>query len=439
MKRTPRAFALLAILCLSVSAAAFAQAVDSGKVITVSNSGSGADYTNLADAVANRTTQTTILVYPGVYTGPDNYNITWPSGVALRGVDRATTIIRGGDGPYDSGALLDLTGATDVEISNITLDGSNVATGDNAPWEGATLVCNADRIVLDKVTYVNNRDGYYSRSSLTSTERMIGCGSTGTITVRDSDIAAIANFDGHWEVYGSRVHATSQPDVFESQVVTAIFNLPTYGASSVKIVGSVLESVALEGHDVAKNYTIYVDGSMTRIEISGSTLIARTEEDDPSYVTTPVGILHVEGDDSLELPVIIDGSILRYESVAEASDGDFHGVYVEGGGDPDRSPLHIQGTTITGVGSGGWRSDIDIDNDSPVIVGSTAYSTVSGDSIEFISAPDERQGWFSADLTIPTTAPLASPVDGQIWIDEGTNKLCYQSSGSTRCVLGTAP
>ncbi len=438
MKRSILMLALLVSLTLVSHQAGFCQAVDSAKVITVSNNGSGADYTNLAAAVANRTTQTEILVYPGVYTGPNNYNITWPSGVALRGVDRATTIIRGGDGSFDSGFLFDLYGATDVTISNITLDGSNVASGDNAPWEGAISVCNADRILLDGVTYINDRDGYYSRSSLTSLSLNMGCGSTGTITVRNADIAAIANFDGHWEVYGSRLHARSQPNAFEAEVVTAFLNIPSYGETSVKIVGSVLESVALAGHDVLKNYALYVEGSGTRIEISGSTLIARTEEDSPSYVTTPIGL--VDSSVDLDQPVIVDGSILRYESVEDAASGSFHGVYVEGGEDQTRAVLHIQGSSIVSVGSGGTRSDIDIDADSPVVVGSTAYSTVSGDSIDFVSAPDERQAWFSADLTIPITAPtLAAPADGQIWIDDATNKFCYRSNGTTRCLLGTTP
>ena len=417
---------------------AWAQAVDNPRVITVSVDGSGYDYTNLADALSSDPDPgSVVLVYPGVYEGADNYNLVWPSGVALRGIDRATTIIRGSEGELDTHPLIDLTSATDVVISNITLDGSQVATEDTTPAAGATIVCGADNIVLDNVTYING-GGYYSRFSLSSVESLFGCSSsTGTIVVKNSDIAPIGNFGGHWEIRGSRLHAVSTDQPGDDEVVIALASI-SQSLSTVTIVDSILETVAKANHGLVANYALYIEGAATRIEIVGSTITARTEEDAPGYDTAAVVI--ADGTD-LDQPVIIEGSLIKYVSVTGASSGEFSGVYgVASESSPSRATLHIQGSTIQGIGSGGTRADIDIDEASPMFVSSTAYSTVAGDEIDYISATDERQAYFSADLTIPISAPTAaSPADGQIWIDDSTNKFCYRSNGTTRCVLGTTP
>jgi hypothetical protein len=130
---------------------------------------------------------------------------------------------------------------------------------------------------------------------------------------------------------------------------------------------------------------------------------------------------------------VVQGSELRYVSHSGVSSGEFSGVYQVVG---SNVPVKLRASSIHSYGSGGTRADIDNDASAAnVVVESTEHSTATGDSGTTTS--DVRRGQFSSDLIIPLTAPTLGPVNGQIWIDTSTNKLCYRSGNTTRCILGS--
>src|SRR5437899_11707762 len=126
-----RVFPAGAILLFAAMSLVSAQSVTNPRVVTVSLDGSGAQFTNITDAIASITDASVtkpyvILVYPGIYTDHKNGdNLQWKNYVSLRGVNRDTTIIRPSplnfSGPYP---IIDMTGLVGIEISSITLDGT---------------------------------------------------------------------------------------------------------------------------------------------------------------------------------------------------------------------------------------------------------------------------------------------------------------------------
>lgn len=440
-----RTLLALPIAMIVAGAAAFAQPVINPRTVTVSLGGSGADFSSLAAAVGyvnsltpppSASNRFVILVYPGIYTGPDNVFIIWPSYVSLRGVDRKSTIIRGSTSPCGGPEipLLDIQGKVGVEIGNITLDGSAQM---NAPQcspgyqAGATQVC-AAQVSFNDVTYINASGGIASGASLVAGP---GC-SSGDIMIRNSDMAPIYDFGGNWTISGSRFSATSAQPAGGDELLYAYIHAPSAaGSSKVFITGSTIETIARSGDGLIDNYPLYIQGRGDDVHIIGSTIRARTEATSPGYDTAAVFL-----DSGLDVgtgSVVIEGSLIQYESVTGATGGTFFGVRTEFRNGPGAvSGLEIRGSTIRSVGSGGTRADVQNETSTLVTLAGTQYATAGGPGLAQILTSDLRQGQFSADLTIPVSTPVVTPVpNGRLWID-ASNRLCYRSSGSTRCLAG---
>jgi hypothetical protein len=75
------------------------------------------------------------------------------------------------------------------------------------------------------------------------------------------------------------------------------------------------------------------------------------------------------------------------------------------------------------------------DTGTSVSLAATEYSSVAGDGS--VTTADLGQANFSTNLIVPLSSPTPASVNGNVWIDTGTNKLCYRSGGTTRCVLGS--
>jgi hypothetical protein len=446
--------ALLTLLLLSPTLATLrAQSVDNPRVVTVSPDGTGADFSSLKAALdsitdASATNPYVILVYPGIYTGSNNGgSIRWKSHVSLRGVERRSTIVRGHittqSLEYPIAPLFDMNGLVGIEVSNITLDGT-AQTAEiflQGYQSGALWVCGA-KVTLNNVTHINgNVPGIGPATSLSSYPgESTGCGTgPGEIIIRNSDLAPIYDFANSWTISGTRIRAISgTPAPGGKELVYAYIHAPQPGlAGKVSIVGSTLESIARAGDDVADNYPVYVAGRGVGMEIVGSVIIGRTEEAAPDYDTAAVFIDGFEA--AGNGTILIEGSLLQYESVSGATSGEFYGVLAR----PELSttnfsPLDIRGSSIRSFGSGGSRADVQNETNITITLAATQHSTKGGSGV--VTTADLRQGQFSADLRIPLAAPATLPIlDGSLWVDTFANRLCYRSGGQTRCLTGSAP
>jgi hypothetical protein len=437
------------VLLLACAHAAWSQPVVNPRTVTVSPDGTGASFSNLAAALNSITTASAanpyvILVYPGTYTGSNNGgNLTWKSWVSLRGVDRKSTIIRGSiPNPGSIPSLIDMNGLEGVEISNITLDGSAQMAVVQSYESGALSVCGA-RVMLDRVTYLNASAGFASGASLSSLTSggSLPCTGPGEITIRNSDLAPIYDFGNSWNISGTRISVLSALQTLDSELVYAYIHAPSPGfAGKVSITGSVLESVARIGSSVADNYPLYVYGRGAGMHIVGSSIIGRTEIANPSFDTAAVFLDNAEDAGTGE--VVIEGSLIQYESINGATGGEFFGIFSEAlTGGPAFSTLHVRGSTIRSIGSGGTRSDVRNDGNTDITLAATQFATPDGLVLERIKTADLRLGQFSGELTVPLAAPPATIflTDGRVWVDPSTNKFCYRSGGQALCVAGSPP
>jgi hypothetical protein len=420
-----RALSVLAVLLIGSGEIALAQSVDNPRVVTVSPDGSGADYSSLAGALGGVSSPSSsnryvILVYPGIYTGSNNVDLWWPSYVSLRGIDRASTIIKGSTSePYDR-PLISFMGADWVEVSNITLDGSaQMAQWDLSTISGAVWVGDGS-IRFNNVTISNGPATYAPGFALSS----IGS-EGGQITVENSQTGPIVDAGGDWKISNTTIVGTSSigPDY-----VYGYARYWTTGKASIIASTIVAEASGSTVGDVA---AIYVDGTLASpgLTISGSHLIARNLVSSPSAITAA---FYEQAGETNGSDVYIQGSILEYESGTGVGGGQFYGLYVPEDTD---TPLSVRASSIRGIGSGGTRADVYNDSDNQIALTAVEHSTFTGDTPTF--SPDQRQGQFSSDLIVPLSSPTLGPLNGQVWIDTVNNKLCYRSGGSTRCVTGS--
>lgn len=423
---------------LMVSLPLLAQSVSNTCTVTVSNTGSGANYTTLSAALSGggsscpAGSKIVILVYPGVYTGPNNGGgLRWASNVSLRGVDRDTTIIQGAstDNSYER-PLIDFSDLTGVEVSNITFDGSAQMAVTTGNQDGSLAVCGAS-IAFTNVRIMNASAGFSPGFALVSTEPgvlpYISCSGRGNIVVKDSEIGPIYDAGGDWTIMNTHILAAASdgPDY-----VYAFARLLASYPGSVTIVGSKIEALAT-GSGVGPVSGLYLVGTTSgpEIRVIGSTIEARNLVSSPGDITAAV---YEEYDEAAGSTIFAEGSQLRYESNAGVSAGQFYGVYVPEG---TTAPIHIRASAIRSSGSGGTRADVYTDTNATLSIAATEYSSLAGGGAT--ATTDLRQGQFSSDLVIPLTSPTLGPVNGQIWIDTGTNKLCYRSGGTTRCLTGS--
>jgi hypothetical protein len=421
-----RALAVLAVLLLGSAETILAQSVDNPRVVTVSPDGSGADYSSLAGALGGVSSPSSsnryvVLVYPGIYTGSNNVNLEWPSYVSLRGIDRASTIIKGSVFTLYETPLISFFGAEGVEVSNITLDGSaQMAQYDSSTVSGAIWVGDGS-IRFNNVTISNGPASYAPGFAVSSIYSEGG----GQITVENSQTGPIVDAGGEWTIKNTTIVGTSSigPDY--------VYGYARYwstGKSSIIASTIIAEATGSSVGDVS---AIYVDGTLASpgLTISGSHLIARNLVSSPSAITAAVYEQEGETDGS---DLYIEGSILEYQSGTGVGGGQFYGIYLP---EETDTPLSVRASSIRGIGSGGTRADVYNDSDNQIALTAVEHSTFTGDTPTF--SPDQRQGQFSSDLIVPLSSPTLGPLNGQVWIDTVNNKLCYQSGGSTRCVTGS--
>lgn len=409
------------------------------QIVTVSVTGSGADYSSVGAALNSITDASAskpyeIFVNPGIYTGANNggNGLPWKSYVSLRGADRDSTIIKG-SATYMGGstALLDFSGVQGVEVGNITIDGSaQMAIIGDGNGSGSLCVGGAS-ITFSHVRLVNGEASYSNGFTLNSVTDYCYPGSNGNVTVLDSDIGGVAEAGGNWTFKNTSILATHGAG--DQQYLEYIFAYARVGSEysgNVTFIGCTIEARATVTSPYSETNPIWMEGSGAgEIRIIGSTVIANNDTSSPAGVTAAI----LNEASASGTKIIVQGSELRYVSHAGVSSGEFNGVYQVAG---SNVPVALRASSIHSSGSGGERADIDNDSSAAnVVVESTEHSTATGDSGTTTS--DVRQGQFSSDLIVPLTSPTLGPVNGQIWIDTGTNKLCYRSGGTTRCILGS--
>src|SRR6185436_5680675 len=175
-------------------------------------------------------------------------------------------------------------------------------------------------------------------------------------------------------------------------------------------------------------YPVYIAPTVEpgELRIIGSTVIARSTVQAPAYDVAPIFPNGSGG------TMIIEGSTLIYESVPNATGGEYYGINAEVSA---AYPTLVRNSMIRSVGSGGTRADVRRDNNTiPISLAGVDYSTVMGVGASGIVTSDFRQGQFSADLTIPLTTPTATS-NGRLYVG-ATDRLCYRSGGEERCVGG---
>jgi len=414
----------------------YAQSVSNPRTVTISPDGTGANFSNLQDAMNSITTASAtnpfvILAYPGIYTGFPNGgpNVQWKSYVSLRGLDRNSTIIRGGGAGEAYEPLLNLTGLTGIEISNITLDGSVMLAGGGNEETGSTAVCGAT-VTFSNVTYINGGSGALG-DSLVSGIDFSGqtCTTAGSVIVQDSDMVGILDGGGNWLVRNSNIHgsaSTSGTDVYAYARFTYGVQSP---AGTTTIVGSKLTATGTSAN-LGIVFAVIESGCMNSgpLRITGSVISAASTVSAPGYETSAIWDLGFCTD-----TLLVEGSVITYESVTGATSGTFYGVHLP---NSSGSPLDIRGSVIRSVGTGGTRADVQRDdNTSTISLAGVNYTTVGGAGAPGIATADFRQGQFSADLTIPLTTPTASS-NGKLWVVPANNQLCFRSGGAQYCVTG---
>jgi hypothetical protein len=415
-------------LILVSTPAARAQAVTSPRVVTVSPDGTGANFSNLRNAIDSITTASAsnpyvILVYPGIYTGSLNTFLPWKSYVSLRGVDRYSTIIRGTHpAQFDAIPLIDATMTQGVEISNITLDGSQQFLDTLQYVSGGMGVCGA-HITFTDVTYVTV-DPNFTINSGNNYSGSPTCTTAGSVIVRNCDLGTVADQGGDWLITNSWIHTTvSNPgDPGYGFVRTGSGSFP----GTTTIIGSVLESTGTTAN-VGDIYPLLVTGNVPgEARIVNSVIHARSTSSAPNYDVAPVWPVGDGG------PFVIEESTLIYESVSGATSGQFYGINAES---LTLYPVVLRNSVIRSIGSGGTRADVRRESDgAPVTLAGVQYSTVTGSGASGITTLDFRQGQYSADLTIPLSNPTAN-ANGRLFIGS-SDRLCYRSGGEQRCVGG---
>jgi len=426
-----RAALVLFSLFFAATLTAWAQPVTNPKVVTVSPSGTGADYTTLQAALsaisdASAGNPYVILAYPGIYTGTSNTSLRWKSYVSLRGVDRYSTIIRGSvSAPFYGTPLIDASSLQGIEISNITLDGTaQFSASSGALGAGATNVCGA-QVTFTDVTYL--QDGTAIAIDSSRDHALISCTAPGNVVVRNCDTGIVGDFGGDWLISGSWLH-TSTAAAGETGIayVRSADVGATWGGTTT-ITGSVLESTGT-GTSLADVYPVYIAPTVEpgELRIIGSTVIARSTVQAPAYDVAPIFPNGSGG------TMIIEGSTLIYESVPNATGGEYYGINAEVSA---AYPTLVRNSMIRSIGSGGTRADVRRDNNTiPISLAGVDYSTVTGTGASGIATSDFRQGQFSADLTIPLTTPTSTS-NGRLYVGT-SDRLCYRSGGEARCVGG---
>lgn len=436
MKPAITCFVLLAAVVCSTNAFAVPQ------IVTVSITGSGADYSNIAAALANINDASSskpyeIFVYPGVYTGSANggLNLIWKSWVSLRGADRESTILRGNSAwNYSSAYFIDFTDVEGVEVSNITLDGTAQINGvindpinnvDPSDFEGSICVGGAS-ITFSHVRILNGNASFTPAFTLNSGFDPCYSSSVGNVVVLDSDLGPVGDAGGNWTFKDTTITAT------HDAVPDYIYAYARYGGEytgTLTMIGCTVEARAPYGANVSTNAIWFGEPGAAAVEIIGSYLTASNEYAYPGGITAPI-----QTDPSATgAPITIQGSVLSTVSQAGVNVGEFYGVYQA---EDSNLPVILRASTVRSFGSGGTRADVYNDAAAEnVSIEATAISSVVGDF--GTTTVDSRQGKYSSDLIIPLTSPTLGPVNGQVWIDTGTNKLCYRSGGTTRCITGS--
>ncbi|HYV85615.1 MAG TPA: hypothetical protein VFB49_06885 [Patescibacteria group bacterium] len=428
-----KSFTIFLVLAAAVLCSTNAFAVP--QIVTVSVTGSGADYSNIAAALgaisdASSSKPYEILVYPGIYTGANNggWGLAWKSWVSLRGADRESTILRGSTS-FDNIVypVIDFTGVQGVEVSNITIDGTTQLAIRDSDFEGSICVADAS-IKFSHVRLINGQDSWSPAFTLTTGGDGCYSSTVGNIVVQDSDIGPVADFGGNWTIRNTSITAAGDGDAME--YIYAYARVGSEYNGNVMIIGSTLEARATVYSPSASTNAVWLgyEGSGA-INIIGSSLVANNDTVTPSGVTAPV----YNDYNASGMKVTIQGSELYTVSQSGVSYGAFYGVYE---GEGSSVPIVLRASSIQSFGSGGTRADIYNDSAAAnVNVEATENATVVGDY--GTTTADSRQGQYSSDLIVPLTSPTLGPVNGQIWIDTGTNKICYRSGGTTRCVLGS--
>ncbi len=379
-----------------------------------------------------------ILVYPGLYTGTNNGgNLRWKSYVSLRGVDRISTIIQGG--VFVQGSiipLIDATGMTGVEFSNITIDGHNLSNGGtqrgavvNGEEGGSIAVCGAT-ITFSNVTYINGGATTLG-DSLVSGQDFVGqtCSTAGSVTVQDSDMAGILDGGGSWLIKNSNIHG-----IFDGAPVYAFRRFASGTASpsgTTTIIGSTLTATNTTSEPA---YAVQVTGCPNAgpLRIEGSVLSAVSMNVTSAPDIEKTAILNDGPGSCAAGPILVEGSVLMYGTVNSGIGGVFYGVHLTS---TSVLPIDLRGSVIRPVGPAGARIDVQIDGTgAAVTLAGVEYSSVGGVGASSIATRDFRQGQFSSDLTIPLAAP-ATAADGKLFVNS-SNQLCYRSAGALYCAAG---
>jgi hypothetical protein len=431
-----RITAYLALLIMTGHA--WTQPVTNPRTITISPDGSGADFSTLSAALnsivdASASNRYVILAYPGTYNiGPI---LDWKSHVSLKGVQRDSVIFRGAGSCQDNYfcALIDAIGTVGAEFSNVTLDGTPLGQ-----IAGVTNVCGAE-VRFHNVLFINDNgseSGYALTSEGLPNTFLRPCTTSGSVVVTNSEFrGGIVDLGGEWLISNCHMRVQTTGDALTIQRTT------TNGMPGrMTIVSSTLEAVGRPGGEFGVITPYYIYDGVSEVNIIASKLTARVAADAPVgspliaaaiYSVFPTGL--VGGS------MLIEGTEMRYESINSAQGGRYYGIYAPNYQATPVLSMKVVGSRFRSAGSGGTRADVYREDGGPeLFVTATEYDIVQPSAEYEIKAADQRQGLFSADMTIPITPPTADvPAPGQVWVDPATNQFCYRSSGQTRCVSGT--
>jgi hypothetical protein len=362
-----------------------------------------------------------VLVYPGVYTGASNANVTWKSYVSLKGVIRDSTIIKGHITDESAYALINFANLVGVEVSNITLDGTEQAATYDHNQNGAVFVNGAD-INFTNVVFRTTEASWSNGFALSSTHALSDTTSrTGTATLKGCLIyGGVYVGDGNWTIEDTTVSSISDNGPF---YVYGIGIVPGAYPGDLRIQNSRIEARALAygANDIG---TIWASSeSSLSVTVIASTLVA----DGNAAESAP--IYKVEGD---QTAITVDNSVL-VNTAPESEGANYHGLYVES---DQGGKTIVRNSAFSAIGTGGVRTDVDNESaQGDVVIAGCTHSSDSDSGNT--STADSRQGAFSTDLVVPLVSPSLGPVNGQLWVDTVNNRLCYRSGGSTRCVTGS--
>jgi len=279
------------------------------------------------------------------------------------------------------------------------------------------------------VRLLNGSAGYSPGYTLSTSVLPSGVASgseRANILVEDSELGTIADSGGSWLFRNSHLITTAADG---PEYAYTYLREDVQSDSNVTFIGCRIE-VRVTTYDVASTAAIWTAGDAPgAINIIGSEVIVANLASGPSGVNAAI----YEDDETSNMTLTVEGSLIRYESVMSAGGGEFYGIYAE---EDTSGPIHVRGSSFQSAGTGGTRADVNRDaTGAPVTLAATQYSSVVGAGA--MATADLRQGQFSIDLIVPLTSPTLGPVNGQVWIDTGTNKLCYRSGSTTRCLTGS--